>query len=367
VKVVQCEQCACKYGYQAVRRAVGSGSSLYFLDNDGANSRAKNSARKQLAKKLARAVDPVGCPKCGWFQPEMVREIRRRTARGLIWFAWISLIVFGVPAVGILLIHRGGVSSALGAWFSSLASLAILLPGCCFAMRFALQRVKYPNRAQSDSGALFPDAPRAILLSDAEFAAGELPSLDGGESTDRPMPTDPSTLSEISPGGFVAVQLAAMEFPYLCCGCCQPAHEMHRFKYRALVYVPVRICSGCFATYRAKRVMWGIIFGVVGFLPLAIYSVTLGDISEMITYAIGAAVCGVIVGAIASNIVRRVLFPVQMLAFSRERNTLRLRFRTPGYLKQFLAANAMNSPLGPGLTKNRPVYFSITEKSTEVG
>ncbi len=74
----------------AVRSFSGGGGSLK-VGGDFA------SANRRLRKELDFAVEPVACPKCGWFQPEMVSEARARA------FAWAYWTVLGFVALAPLI------------------------------------------------------------------------------------------------------------------------------------------------------------------------------------------------------------------------------------------------------------------------
>jgi hypothetical protein len=95
IKEVRCEECSETYFYKMVRRGEGQGTSPYYLNNAGAERRAQKGAQTQLEKLLRKGVDPVPCPDCGWFQENMVREVRRRRLRWMIWVAVGFGIVFG--------------------------------------------------------------------------------------------------------------------------------------------------------------------------------------------------------------------------------------------------------------------------------
>ena len=100
-KFVECEACQQKYVYRMVRKAKGQGDSLYFLDNAGAQNRAKSKANADLKKALANDCDPVPCPQCGAYQDDMVQKLRREYR---MWMYW----------VGIFSIFGGVVGSAFG-------------------------------------------------------------------------------------------------------------------------------------------------------------------------------------------------------------------------------------------------------------
>ena len=66
VKLVACEQCQAEYIYRLQPVAVGSGTSLLFVDNQGVRgNRASSRAEGQLNQGRAGAVDLVPCPACG--------------------------------------------------------------------------------------------------------------------------------------------------------------------------------------------------------------------------------------------------------------------------------------------------------------
>src|SRR5437763_961326 len=93
---VVCEKCSCAYRYQLVRRGTASASAPYYVGQASAKERAAKSSQKAALKKLKAGVEPVACPDCGWFQADMVREIRRRTARWLIWVAVFVPVILAI-------------------------------------------------------------------------------------------------------------------------------------------------------------------------------------------------------------------------------------------------------------------------------
>jgi hypothetical protein len=77
VKLVECESCKGEYVYKLTRQGEGSGTSMLFLDNEGAQGRAEQEARQLLLERLLTSCDPVPCPFCGWYQQNMVDRMRR--------------------------------------------------------------------------------------------------------------------------------------------------------------------------------------------------------------------------------------------------------------------------------------------------
>src|SRR3954451_16457292 len=88
VKRVTCEKCSCAYVYEMVRSATGSGLNPYFIDPGGAEDRAYGRAARRLRKALVEGAEPVACPDCGWYQGDMVREIKRRRVQPVVYLGW---------------------------------------------------------------------------------------------------------------------------------------------------------------------------------------------------------------------------------------------------------------------------------------
>lgn len=94
LKVVHCEQCQVEYFYRLERTGQGTGTSLLFLDNEGAAGRATVEAHQSLTAKLERGVDLVPCPSCGWYQRDMLPRARREYRRWMFYVA--ACLTFGL-------------------------------------------------------------------------------------------------------------------------------------------------------------------------------------------------------------------------------------------------------------------------------
>jgi hypothetical protein len=76
-KRVRCVGCSRVFSYIIKRTAAGGGHSPLFLANAGAAEKARQRARTNLDRALSEGVDPVHCPGCGIYQPEMVQVLRK--------------------------------------------------------------------------------------------------------------------------------------------------------------------------------------------------------------------------------------------------------------------------------------------------
>jgi hypothetical protein len=166
-----------------VRQARGAGTSLYFLDNAGAEHRAYAQANKRLRRAFERGVEPVACPDCGWFQPEMVREVRRRTLRVLRPIAIVALALAGFYGSMVVLgLAVGAGRSPDVKWWE-----AIIMPGALAAVGLLLLGIRYavvrgvdPNRAFPDRPAAYPGAPMGHKVKAVSGAQTEPRSAQAG-------------------------------------------------------------------------------------------------------------------------------------------------------------------------------------------
>jgi hypothetical protein len=73
-----CVGCSCNFEYKITRVAQGGGHSGFYLNNRGAAESAKTRAQANLVRTLDEAIEPVSCPTCGIYQPDMVQALRER-------------------------------------------------------------------------------------------------------------------------------------------------------------------------------------------------------------------------------------------------------------------------------------------------
>ncbi len=74
----RCVGCSHVFEYKITRVAQGGGHSGFYLNNAGAAENAKTRARANLVRALDEAIEPVHCPTCGIYQPDMVQALRER-------------------------------------------------------------------------------------------------------------------------------------------------------------------------------------------------------------------------------------------------------------------------------------------------
>jgi hypothetical protein len=94
---VRCENCGANFSYPYFARGVGRDGSPYFLDNQGAATRAAAQAKKRLKQEVTDGTSMVPCPQCGWYQKKMVREMRLSRPLSIscgVWLALLGLIFF---------------------------------------------------------------------------------------------------------------------------------------------------------------------------------------------------------------------------------------------------------------------------------
>ena len=106
VRVVLCENCQTEFVYVVSRQGHGDGVSILFLDNKGAQDRARTQAGADLQRELTRGQDPIPCPDCGWYQRSMIPFLRQAHRRGM-----------GIAGALLLCLAAHLLVFSVGAWF----------------------------------------------------------------------------------------------------------------------------------------------------------------------------------------------------------------------------------------------------------
>jgi hypothetical protein len=79
-----CIGCSCSFEYKITRVAQGGGHSGFYLNNRGAAESAKTRAHANLISALEKAIEPVSCPACGIYQPNMEDVLRKRHGKRFV-------------------------------------------------------------------------------------------------------------------------------------------------------------------------------------------------------------------------------------------------------------------------------------------
>lgn len=93
LKLVPCEYCSTEYVYVLEREGEGAGTSLYWLNEDGAQTQAASGAEDTLRQYLENDFDPVPCPVCGHYQRYMFPKLY--SGSPLIQLARLVIVVLG--------------------------------------------------------------------------------------------------------------------------------------------------------------------------------------------------------------------------------------------------------------------------------
>ena len=98
MKTVSCEGCRTKYSYPLERSAIGMGTSVYGINEAGAQGRAADTANRRLNESLINGFECVPCPNCGLYQSEMAEFMKRAYLKWLVLVA-IVLFISGLAAL----------------------------------------------------------------------------------------------------------------------------------------------------------------------------------------------------------------------------------------------------------------------------
>jgi hypothetical protein len=174
VKEAKCEQCECEYVYQVFRSATGRSTAFLVADHDRAQQRADH----ELMYLLIDTCDPVPCPKCGWYQRNMVARARQ------LRFGWLSIaslvffviscfgLFFVVPAVAALVAAIDKEPGILLYFGLLLWGAAFILAAVLLILRRVLERRYDPNAADRERRI---DLGRYRAVTKEDYLRGVLP------------------------------------------------------------------------------------------------------------------------------------------------------------------------------------------------
>jgi hypothetical protein len=173
---------------------VGPLGSLLRASGEAGDEDCDISANKKLREALLNGAEPVPCPKCGWYQKDMVREYRSRQ------YSWLTLI-----GVAVLLLSQG-----VAYWLMAMSKNRVLGPLqagpdhkvqswlicvsagglCVFAailLRWLFALRRNPNNGFPDRREPVPGAPPAV--SEADYNAN-IAAATAKITARRPIPVD---------------------------------------------------------------------------------------------------------------------------------------------------------------------------------
>lgn len=146
--MVICENCGEQYVYLLQRQAQGEGTSLLFLDNEGAKIRAEERAQQALIELVNRVHDPIPCPACGRIQTQMIPRAKRlhRQRMGQIGvICFIVAIIVLMMGVFVEVADRFEERTTIKTVFFATAILLALLGMVLIVRRAMLVRRYDPN------------------------------------------------------------------------------------------------------------------------------------------------------------------------------------------------------------------------------
>ena len=151
LKPATCESCGCEYLHEIDRHATATVSSPFdLLTTRYVNKLLEARSERLLAKRLERP-DIVACPRCGWFQADMVRQMRWRWfGKGLL----VTLLLTTVVGVAMI---------ALGTFDLPVPALA---SGVTFAVGLAVaawRAIRDPDQRRFRGGTEGPRQPKPRL------------------------------------------------------------------------------------------------------------------------------------------------------------------------------------------------------------
>jgi hypothetical protein len=128
LKLVPCENCSTEYVYVLEREGEGVGTSVYLLNEGGAEDHAASAAEDALRQYLENDFDPVPCPACGHYQRHMFPKLYEPAP----WLQAARLAVLAAGSVAAVVavywtvtyLQPGG--HALGRMAAGWAALAVL-------------------------------------------------------------------------------------------------------------------------------------------------------------------------------------------------------------------------------------------------
>jgi hypothetical protein len=313
-KRVECEKCRCTYFYHLARP--------YATKRARTTTRAE--ARAELRAWLKHESEPVPCPKCGWIQAYMVRELLRASHP---WMSWLGKAIFivtftllGGLLLGLSIARPDRVKPALP-YFGAAALVASAAGGALLARRHVLTQRIDPNRDYPQHPRPIPGAPPPLL------PAGP-PDESGAVMLVCARPVEPDFEDD-----WLAWQLAD-RFVRVCCVCSGD----HEREFATPVDSPrnlrVPLCTRCYRIIALKWWGWAlgsIVAGIALAGLVAKLVPALDDLSRAILWAgLGLSISV----STVMTIPRLLVLPYRMRMLDPRRLVVRLKFVNAEYTRR---------------------------------
>jgi hypothetical protein len=175
LKLVPCENCSTEYVYVLEREGEGVGTSLYLLNESGAQDHAAVSAENTLREYLENDFDPVPCPVCGHYQQHMFPKLYETPSWWLLVARLVVIAAGSLCAVGalyrtVIYLQWPG-DHALGQMSTAWAVLAIHgLIGVGLGVVERSRERKFNPNAEDQQARIEKGRSRAITRADFEAA-----------------------------------------------------------------------------------------------------------------------------------------------------------------------------------------------------
>lgn len=313
-KRVECEKCRCSYFYHLARP--------YATKRARTTTRAD--ARAELLARLKHESEPVPCPRCGWIQSYMVRDLLRASYGWMSWLGKAILVVtftlLGSTLLGLSIARPDWVRPALP-YLGAATLIASAISSALFVRRQILTRRINPNRDHPQRPQPIPGAPPALV------PAGP-PDESGAVLLVCAHPVEPDFEND-----WLAWQLAD-RFVRACC-VCGGAHER---EFATPVDSPrnlrVPLCTRCHRLIALRWWGWAlgsIVAGIALSGLVAKLVPALDDVSRAILWVgLGLSVS---VGAVMT-IPRLFVLPYRMKMLDPRRLVVRLKFVNSEYTRR---------------------------------
>jgi hypothetical protein len=139
-KVVTCARCQHGYTYEMVRSEPGGGPD---------DTRARATAQSSLRVALAKECDPVPCPECGTYQPDMLPRFRHEYRRDLR-NAGIRILLAAGLCFALSRLVADPLDEIVPVWITWMAWVAASLAGAGLIMYRCYLGSRYDPNSQPD-------------------------------------------------------------------------------------------------------------------------------------------------------------------------------------------------------------------------